>query len=109
VYAFTGGLIMNNCENIIRRYLNLHDNAYHLNEQLKDVSKVLDNLEDKLKNAVNGKRFIDLKGRTGYIEIGTDSKEKMHSLTKSKVSLRYDNNEITVTSFPSLKNLTIIE
>ncbi|WP_409288457.1 hypothetical protein [Peribacillus sp. SCS-37] len=98
---------MDNYDILIRRYINLHDNAFHLTAQLSEVNKVLFNIEEVLKTSLNGKKFTDKMGNSGYIMAAKDTgsgREANHH-----VQLVYDDNSITQVSLNSLKNFRIYE
>ncbi|MBM7693922.1 hypothetical protein JOC77_003366 [Peribacillus deserti] len=103
---------MNNYDSLIRRYTNLHDNAFYLASQLSEVNKVLGNIEETLKKSLNGKRFIDSKGREGYIKTdpATEGAETPSGTeSRDKICLVYDNNEVSFAAISSLKKITILD
>ncbi|PLT28441.1 hypothetical protein [Peribacillus deserti] len=106
---------MDNFDSLIRRYLNLHDNAFYLASQLSEVNKVLADIEETLKKSLHGKRFTDTEGRRGVIRTGSDygrteSEEDFKaSVTQSenKIHLVYDDGKISYVSLSTLRNLNL--
>ncbi|WP_026694262.1 hypothetical protein [Peribacillus kribbensis] len=100
---------MDNYESLMRRYINLHDNMFHLRTQLQEVASVLSGIEESLGSALNGKKFRDKQGETGIIRIEPKSTGSESGSSKEKyVSLVYGE-KVIKTHLASLANIQILD